>query len=149
MITDRTPEDVSAARVLRAKIQGGESLTDSEIQQFERGACTINMLNRISAETARLSSLINKSGYSTVRTSSVLYDDSHIFGYTEHYKMLSDIERLKTDFYVFNDTPAVPVYMYGYQEANDIERILVDIGRMYDDMVSKYRECDTFYCGEE
>lgn len=148
MITDRTLADVSAAHAIRARLQSGESLTDSELQQFERGACTSTMLNRISAETARLSSLINKSGYSTVQPSPVLYDSSQIFGYADHHKMLSDIERLRTDFYILEDTPDVPGYMYGYQEANDIEQILVDIGRMYDDMVSKYRECDTFYCGE-
>lgn len=148
MITDRTSDDVSAARVLRAKIQSGESLTDAERLQFERGACTVSMLNRISAETSRLSALINKSGYSTVQVQPTLYDSSQIFGYAEHYKILADIERLRADFYVFEDTPAVPGYMYGYMEANDIERILVDIGRMYDGMVSRYGECDTFYCGE-
>ena len=38
--------------------------------------------------------------------------------------------------------------MYDFQSANDIEKILVDIEAMIEDMEGRFRECNTFQCGE-
>ena len=59
MIVDRTFNDVAEADTLRKKYKRGMPLQQEEQAQFERGACTITMLNRINAKINELEDLLN------------------------------------------------------------------------------------------
>lgn len=148
MITDRTLSDVSNANLLRKKIQSGQTLTDAEKTAFERGACTVAMLNRIESKQAELAVLLN--GYSyMVSVENKQWTYSGLFTNADYLRLLNNLDKLKNAFYVFSDTPDTPSYLYGYQEANDAEKILVDIENMINSMTANFRQCGTFQCGEE
>lgn len=147
MITDRTSADVAYADILRKKIQAGNTLTNEEKAIFERGTCTINMLNRIENKQTELKNILNAYAY-RVNIYNKTWEYTDIFAYSDYIRLLNNLDELKTAFCVFSSTPPAPVYMYGYQEANDIEKILVDIEKMIDDMRNRFRQCGTFQCGE-
>lgn len=148
MITDRTLSDVSNADLLRKKIQSGKTLTDAEKIVIERGLCTVTMLNRIENKQAELAASL--SGYSymvNIENKQWTYID--IFTHADYLRLLNNLDKLIQAFYVHLDTPDVPAYLYGYQEANDAEKILVDIENVIDNMAANFRQCGTFQCGEE
>lgn len=148
MITDRTLSDVGHAALLRKKIQSGQTLTDAEQALFERGSCTIAMLNRIESKQAELAAMLN--GYSymvSIKNKHWAYSD--IFTNVDYRRLLDNLDKLIKAFYAFSDTPAVPSYLYGYQEANDAEKILVDLETMIGSMTENFRQCGTFQCGED
>lgn len=148
MITDRTGTDVTTAATLRTKIQSGQSLTDSEKTAFERGACTITMINRVENAQKSLSDLLNKYKYTVNISNKTNWTNGEIFNNANYMRLLQNLRALRNAFYTYNTTPNTPTYIYGYEEANNIEKILVDINSMIESMESNFRECDTFYCGE-
>lgn len=148
MITDRTGTDVTTAETLRAKIQSGQSLTDSEKKAFERGTCTIVMLNRVENAQKSLADLLNKYKYTVNISNKTNWANGEKFDNANYARLLQNLRALRNAFYTYNTTPKTPTYIYGYSEANDIEKILVDINSMIESMESNFRECDTFYCGE-
>ena len=105
------------------------------------------MLNRIESKQAELAEILNGIAY-RVRISNRQWTAEDIFEYADYLRILSNLDKLKQAFFVYPSTPATPSYMYGYKEANDIEKILVDIENMISVVKSKFRECGTFRCGE-
>lgn len=149
MICDRTLQDVTLAKTIRAVLQSGGTLTEAQAAALERGTCTVNTLNRIEQKQAELNQLLCENGY-CVDISNVeewAYDD--VFTYQDHQRILENLNVLKDAFYVYDDTPTTPDYMFSWSKANDIEKILVDIESMLEDMIDRFRECGTFECGED
>lgn len=137
MITDRTRNDVDNAIAIREKIKNGESITESEILTFERGFLTINTLNRVESKQAEIAQILSENGYITDITTKT-WDYTGVFDLIEHNRLIDNLEKLKKSFFVFKSTPDVPLYMYGYQEMNDIEKVLVDIETLVNNMTSSY-----------
>lgn len=148
MIYNRTQTDVDAAKLLRAKVQSGQTLTTAEITAIERGSCTVNTLNRIEAKQAELAGILNSYAYMVRIETNTDWQYGDIFTYQDHARLLDNLNKLKQAYYTYTSTPNAPAYMYGFKEANDIEKILVDIESMIASMESKFRECGTFECGE-
>ena len=149
MITDRTAADVNSARLLRLKIQSGQSLAESEQTALERGACTITMLNRIESAQKTLAALLNKYAYPVHISNKTDWSYSDVLDRDDYNRILNNVNTLRNAYYVYADTPNTPLYMFGYKEANDIEGILADIDNMIKSMTNNFRQCGTFNCGEE
>ena len=149
MITDRTASDVSLAKTLRAKLQSGQTLSDAEISILERGALTINTLNRIEEKQAELKGLLNRAGYYNTPIVNKSWTYQGFFNETEFKRLLNNLNVLRTAFFVFSDTPETPPISFDYNDINSLEKILFDLETMLNDMKSRYRECGTIYCGEE
>lgn len=149
MIIDRTMSDVNNAKLLRLKIQSGQSLTESEQSAFERGACTITMLNRIENVQKTLAELLNKYAYRVSVSTKTDWGYSDIFDNANYNRILNNLNVLKSAYYTYSSTPDTPGYIFGYEEANDIEKILSDIDGMITSMKNNFRECGTFNCGKD
>lgn len=151
MIFDRTQNDVDAAILLRReKVQTFQELTESEIATLEKGTLTINTLNRIESKQEELKNLFNDMGYwdTPIFTRQWAYAD--IFEGTQFDRILNNLEILIKAFFIYKDTPNVPDNNYRkYQTINDVEKIIYDLDVMINNVKSHYRECGTFYCGEE
>ena len=149
MIFNRTQADVDIAITLRKKLQAGQSLNDSEKAIIERGTCTISMLNRVENKQVELSRILNEMAYTITIENKTDWAYTDIFTYQDHQRLLNNLDKLKEAYFSYTSTPKAPTYMFGYRQANDIEKILVDIENMINDMTSRFRECGTFECGEE
>lgn len=148
MVTDRTAADVETAKMLIKKIQSGQTLTTSEKTAIERGTCTYTMLNRIEAKQKELVELLNGYGYMVSIDNKINWKRTDLYTKQNHDRLLNNLNNLKDAYYTYQGTPTTPDYLFNYTNANDVEKILVDIENIIDDMVTRFRECNTFYCGE-
>ena len=148
MIYNRTSSDVETAKTLRGLLQAGNTLTSEQILALERGSCTINMLNRVEVKQAELAAILNGYAYTVYIENKTDWQNTDIFTFQDHQRLLNNLDALKRAYYTYTTTPQTPIYMYDFQSANDIEKILVDIEAMIVDMQGRFRECNTFQCGE-
>ena len=150
MIFDRTQNDVDTAILVRnTKVKKFETLTESEIATLEKGMLTINTLNRIEAKQEELKNLFNEIGYWNTPITSKTWGENDFFNEDEFQRILDNINVLRQAFFVYKATPNTPPVSYHYNDINALEKILYDLDVMINDVKSNYRECGTFYCGEE
>lgn len=150
MIFTRTQADVVAAETLRnEKVKKFQALTESEVATLEKGTITINTLNRIEAKQEELKNLFNDMGYWNTPIVNKIWDYTQIFNAEEFQRIIDNLNVLRNAFFVYSDTPKTPPVSYYFEDINSLEKILNDLDVMISDVKSYYRECDTFYCGEE
>ena len=115
-------------------------------------------LNRIETRMRELTDMLNGYAYSqNIVTKTDWTKQSDTSDLTniptlEHLKRLHDnLEKLISAFFVYPYTPDLPESFenLNVQKMNDIEKILRDLHYMIKDMETHFRECDTFYCGED
>ena len=147
MITDRTQQDVSAAALLRLKIQSGQTLTDTEKTAFERGALTITTLNRIENKQKEIAELLKKYAYQHGITAKTDWAYSDIMLLDEYNRILNNLTYLKTAFFVNPDTPETPTDLTDYKKTNAAEKILVDLEKLIEILKTNFKKCGTFQCG--
>jgi hypothetical protein len=68
---------------------------------------------------------------------------------TEIERILGNVRELIGSFFQDKNAPPVPETMLTYEQVNHIEENLYRIKNILDDMISSFRECGTFNCGEE
>ena len=150
MIFDRTQNDVDTAILLRReKVQAFQELTEHEIATLEKGTLTINTLNRIESKQDELKNLFNDMGYWNTSITNKVWGENDIFNVDEFQRILDNTNVLRNAFFVYMDTPKTPNVSYYWQDINALEKILYDLDVMINNVKSHYRECGTFYCGEE
>lgn len=149
MITDRTANDVSLAKTLRAKLQSGQSLSDAETSIMERGTMTINTLNRIENKQVELKELLGNKGYYNTPIQNKTWEYTECFKENDFQRILNNLNVLRNAFFVYTDTPGTPLVSFRYENINALEKVLFDIETMLNDMIGRFRECGTFECGEE
>lgn len=149
MITDRTQYDVDEAKRIRAeKIQKEITPTEAEIAQLERGLITINTLNRIEEKQEELKELINGLGYYNTPIVNKSWKHSDIFSQADFDRIIENDRILKEAFFVYSDTPSVPLARPHFQNVNDLEKILDDLDIMINDVKSYYPECGSWETGQ-
>ena len=148
LIIDRKSADVERAKKARAKLAHGEELLSTEKLDLERGLYTINTLNRVEGKIRELDENLRSQGYYAGISSTKEWTASDIFTQADHSRILDNIKKIKNALVFYRTMSTVPTYMFGWREANNIEIILRDTAVKYEDMVSRIRECGTFYCGE-
>jgi hypothetical protein len=150
MIFDRVQGDIDTAILLRTRLQNGETLTDVEIQQLEKGTLTYNTLNRIENKQSQLKKLLSQMGYYCPEVINVTWNEYQFFKQADFDRILVNMQILIEAFFVYSDTPKMPENNYRkYQVINDTEKILYDLDVMINDVKSHYRECGNFECGVE
>lgn len=133
LIIDRTLQDVNQNRT-----KGNYNASD---------------LNRIETWMEYLKELLNEYGYYVTFITKTDWE----IGIGKP-NMTSEINRIKTNlqklkdaYFVMQSTPEVPStdrLSINYVEANDIEKIMVDIEFLIDKMAESFRYCGTEFCGE-
>ena len=69
---------------------------------------------------------------------------------TEMRRYLSNIQELINAFYLKLDSPSLPndMNLLTIEEANAIEKILYDLKKLIENMVSEFKFCNEFFSGE-
>lgn len=147
---DRTQQDVDKSiKIINEKIKKGLSISEEDVATLERGTITINTINRIEERQAYLKSLFDSQAYYTKPIINYIWDYEKIFDESHFKDLINDTYILRDSFFDYAETPKELFLEYTYQNINNLEKILFDLKRMMDFVMSNYRECDTFYCGEE
>ena len=115
-------------------------------------------LNRIETRMFELSNQMNQYGYTqtlSVKTDwtvqAAAWDLTNIPTLEHLIRLHANTKKLMDAFFVYPNTPQLPESFENLTvfTMNDIEKILHDLHYMLKDMAVYFRECDTFYCGEE
>lgn len=151
MIFDRTKTDIDNAKKIRnEKVKLFKDLTEDDITTLERGMLTINTLNRIEQKQAELKNLFNDMGYwNTPIESENDWTYTDIFTEADFRRIIDNENILRNAFFTYKNTPNTPDISFHYEDINSLEKILVDLDVMINDVKSNYHECGNFECGEE
>lgn len=68
---------------------------------------------------------------------------------TDVSRIIGNVRKIISAYFQYDDAPALPETMLTYQQINDIERNLYLLKEILDNMMSSFRECGNFNCGEE
>lgn len=133
LVTDRTYQDI--------------------LQKNTKANYNADVLNRIESWMLYLKELLAEYGYYANIETKIDWE----IGLGKD-KMTSEINRIKNNlqilkdtFYVRSTTPEVPSTTrdaINYVEANNIEKIIVDLDFLINNMADSFIYCDTIYCGE-
>lgn len=141
LITDRTQEDVLSLLSVIARIESGTGTAEdaSLIKQTgNKGAYNFTDLNRVGAAVSYISRIITGTGYASAVSPKTDWMESDKPTEAQLNQYLADVETLRNGMVgILNSyaaesaypLPEVPTDMLGltYQEANDIETILLHI----------------------
>lgn len=175
LVVDRTKKDVDGVKYLNSKAwqdmtenEQGEWMFGSEEQLYfsdnEKIVCTdgnlqcrngvvkgsynAEDLNRVGAAVYYVAAILNSVGYAITPTVRTDWQKSDIFYLSDLQNYLDNIEALRNRLMIWQTTPPTPPDFNHYQRANDIEKIILDVYEILQNMISQYQYCGTFYCGE-
>lgn len=143
MIYDRTSADVSRAASL---IKRGKPFTEEEIDAIERGAVTLNTLNRIEGKQIELAEALNSMGYG-VNVSNKTWAEGQFFFAKDLKRLVDNTVAIRMAFGALSDTPTNPRAEYHYREFNLLERVLNDVQENIEITEGFYKICGEAECG--
>ena len=133
LITDRTQNDVEIAKAEIKAVQEGASPSPAYMKGL-KGGYTATDLNRVESAVAQISDAFTKACYPVSVETKTNWTPGDIFDTSHLARYLSNVQVLRDMLTVLDTTPYVPDHYSPYPKANDIEKILTDIGRCVDGM---------------
>lgn len=151
LITDRTQADVSYVARLAAK--GWSGMTEDERAQWLtglKGAYNATDLNRVGNAVTYVAGRLEEAGYAPDIDPKINWTVSDIPTESQMETYLDNVRALRSAFTVPDSVPQVPADMDGltYQEANDIERIILAIDALITNMMDAWFYSNEVYSGE-
>lgn len=117
-----------------------------------KGNYSSDDLNRVEEWMEYLKELLKEYGYYVEFETKTDWQIS--FGHnmtTNINRIKTNLQKLKDAYFVMQSTPDVPStdrLSINYVEANNIEKIMVDIEFLINNMAASFIYCGTVYCGE-
>lgn len=154
LVTDRTGADVTRWLSLRNK--GYENMTAAERAEWDagnmKGAYNVSDLNRVGSALNYIRDLLADTGYMhpAAYTAKTNWTAADIPTAADLSTLLSHVRTARGAFAVMPSTPPVPGDSGGlsYEEANNIEKILLDIDQLITNMLAARYFCGDLYSGE-
>ena len=130
LITDRTQEDVDNGTA--------------------KGSYNTSDLNRVGAAMDYLRDRFNANGYHIQINPKTTWREIDVPTQSDMTLYLADVNIIRSTLTVLPGTPEVPADMVGltYEEANDIERILLAVDDLITNMINAYLYSNEINCGE-
>lgn len=154
LIYDRAQADVDYYNELKTK--GWLNMTSEEKTAWLVGLkgaySALPDWNRVEEAVAYLGDLLSGMGYNRAVTSTKTdWAVSDIPSQEDMSRYIGNIQRLRDVFGMFPDTPAAPESMdaLDYNGANDIEKILLDLYTLAQNIPAEYIYSDEIYSGED
>ena len=144
-IYNRTQADVdyAIAELNKLKEQGY-----ADVVYYRKGCLNANDFNRIEGDIEYLSDTLSTLYYFS-NTVSKTWKYSGLPNVADVTRILDNIKNIISALGQSKSAPKLPTTMRTFEQINDIEKNLYFLKEMLDDMVSYFRECGTFTCGEE
>ena len=151
LITDRTQADV--AYVARLAAKGWSGMTDDEKSQWSlglKGAYNATDLNRVGNAVTYVAGRLEEAGYAPDIDPKIDWTVSDIPTESQMETYLDNVRALRNALTVPDSVPQVPSDMDNltYQEANDIERIILAVDALITNMMDAWFYSNEGFCGE-
>ena len=150
LITDRAEADVLRWQELKSK--GYASMTDDERREWEdsKGAYNYTDLNRVEEAVVFLSQQLVEMGYVTEQLVTRVWTENDVPTVADMTRYIQNVKTIRDALSVPGTTPDVPASMHKltFQGANDIERILLDVEKLIENMAFTFAYSGEIYGGE-
>lgn len=151
LITDRTAADVRRWEELNAK--AFPDMTADERTEWlagMKGSYNASDLNRVGEAIAYIVGRLNAAGHNISMSPKTDWAREDIPTPDQMVSYLWRVQKVRSALAVYPMTPAVPADMEGltHTEANDIEKILVDVDQLITNMIAAYYYSGELYGGE-
>ena len=151
LITDRTQADVDYAARLSAA--GWDGMTEDERTAWTlglKGTYDYTDLNRVGNAVAYVAGRLTGAGYALNVNPKIDWTEDDTQRAADMASYLADISAIRNALIVPPAIPEVPDDMEGltYEEANDIERILLAVDALITNMINAYFYSNEIVCGE-
>lgn len=152
LVTDRTQDDYHMWKGLLAKWQDG-TITEAEKARWllpMKGAYNAADLNRVGAALNYVRDRLRSAGYAVSWTAKTDWTQQAEPTRSQMEKYLGCVADIRAKLAVTPDTPQPPGDMSGltYQQANDIEKILVTVDDLITKMAQAWFLSGEIYSGE-
>ncbi|MBE6955680.1 MAG: hypothetical protein E7449_07230 [Ruminococcaceae bacterium] len=153
LIYDRTEAERDALEALYAKAKAGDA-TDEEMailtDPTHKGAYNYTDLNRVGKAIVYIANRLKAAGNDIEVSPKTNWTREDIPAPAQMVHYLEQIQKVRDVLTVYQTTPAVPADMEGltHTEANDIEKILVDVDQLITNMIAAYYYSGELYGGE-
>jgi hypothetical protein len=117
------------------------------INKTEKGFYNHTDLNRVGHNVDYLSGMLNGYGYSVTVTPKKDWTIEDIPRASDMAQYLADLNALKDKFYGMTPLPE-SMSKIDYEDANNIEKLLLEIETYINRMIEGFRFCGTFYSGQ-
>lgn len=152
LITNRTQADVDRVAALTGRVSAGTA-TAAELAEWQsdlKGAYNASDLNRVGAAVSYVAGRLNGYGYAVTVTAKQDWTGSDIPSAGQMAAYLQDVAALRGAIAVMASTPPTPdsANNLTWQEANNIERILLDVDALLTKMAQAWFYSGDLYAGE-
>lgn len=152
LITDRALADVDRIGQLAARINAGTATVAEQTEWASdlKGAYNASDLNRVGAAVAYVAGRLNGYGYAVTVNPKQDWTGSDIPTAGQMAGYLRDVAALRGAIAVMDSTPPTPDSASGltWQEANNIEQILLDVDELLTRMAAAWFYSGDLYAGE-
>ena len=152
LITNRTQADVDELEsILAVPLENWSAETLAEFNLARaKGSYNYTDLNRVGNAVTYVAGRLTDAGYFVPVSPKIDWTDSDIPKESDMQTYLEDVEILRSALTVIPETPEVPEDMEGltYEEANDIERILLVVDDLITKMINSYFYSNEIFSGE-
>ena len=151
LITDRTQADVDLVAQLSAITWA--DMSDAQKTSWQsnlKGAYNASDLNRVGNAILYIAGRLEDAGYAVPVNPKIDWLESDIPTESGMARYLADVEAIRSALTVPASVPGTPADMDGltYEEANDIERILLAVDALITNMIDAYFYSNEIICGE-
>ena len=152
LITDRVRADVDRVAALAGRVSAGTA-TDAEKTEWAtdlKGAYNVSDLNRVGAAVAYVAGRLNGYGYYVSVSPKQDWTPNDIPTAGQMATYIQDVAALRGAIAVMDRTPPTPDSASGltWQEANNIEQILLDVDELLTRMAAAWFYSGELYAGE-
>lgn len=152
LITNRTQADVDRVAQLTGRVSAGTA-TEAEKTEWAsdlKGAYNASDLNRVGAAMAYVAGRLNGYGYAVTVNPKQDWTGSDIPTAGQMAAYLQDVAALRGAIAVMASTPPTPdsANNLTWQEANNIEQILLDVDELLTRMAAAWFYSGDLYAGE-
>lgn len=151
LITDRTQADVSRAKTLAAKGWAGLTAEEQALWTASlKGSYNATDLNRVGGAVQYVATRLKGVGYPVVVHPKQDWQTTDIPTSAQLYTYLQNVATIRAALAVLPSTPPVPddMQQLTWQEANNIEQILLDVDMLVSNMIQAWFYAGDLYSGE-
>lgn len=146
-IYDRTQADVDYAKSQINYFKQNGGITDGKDL---KGCLNVDDINRIEFNTEYISDMLIALYYfNNINKGSDKWYVSGVPSTNQINRIIDNVSKLQTAYFKPSGSPTLPTTLTHYEDVNSIEKCLYLLKVMIEDMVSSFRECGTFNCGED
>lgn len=152
LVTDRTAADKETLAAALARVNSGAGTAgDMELilNPDNKGAYNYTDFNRVGAALAYVAARLNAAGAFLRLSPKTDWTEGDEPTASQLAYYLQMLHAVRGELATLSTTPVAPDSMDNmtYNEANDIEKILIDIDELITKMAAAYRHCGAAVCG--